>query len=515
MKSQDLRAVVRAFPSDLVQPEIKLFIISGADQEVSFSIKKNAASVGRSADNDIQITDPSVSQSHAMVYNENSKYAIEDPGSTNGILINNNPIAAGQKVQVEEGVPIVIGHVVISLGKRCSKDFLPAACFLNHLRKTDETKNSPSTDRRTDTDGKILKLIYSLSLTLLDTLDIETLGQKILASMFSYLKKVDAGCVLLFQGQSEELKEIAARSKPGIPNLDSNYIMPLVEQVMKEGKPVNITDDVFESEKRDPESMGIPQVRSILCVPLISKFKMRGAIIVQSLSLGHAFRKDDLSFTVGLSVPATLAIENALLFSKRKKAEEALKKARDGLEIAVRKRTAQLIKAKAEVEKLSITDEMSGLYNYRFFMQALETEYARAVRYNHLMGLMMIDIDYFKSINDNYGHQCGDSVIKELALLIKEYVRTTDIVARYGGDEMAVILPETTKENALDVADKLKRAAECFNFNWYGKSINISISLGLATAPDPEFRESCDLVAAADRALYQAKKAGRNLVVAV
>jgi diguanylate cyclase (GGDEF)-like protein len=158
---------------------------------------------------------------------------------------------------------------------------------------------------------------------------------------------------------------------------------------------------------------------------------------------------------------------------------------------------------------------MSGLYNYRYFMQSLETEYARAVRYNHLLGLMMIDIDHFKSINDSYGHQCGDSVIKEVSLLIKQYVRTTDIVARYGGDEMAVILPETSKKSALDVADKLKRAVECFNFNWCGKSVNVRISLGLAIAPNPAFKESFDLVNASDRALYKAKKAGRNLVVAI
>jgi pSer/pThr/pTyr-binding forkhead associated (FHA) protein len=88
MKSQDLRNVVHAFPSELVRPEIKLFIISGADQEGSFTIKKNTASVGRGSDNDIQITNQSVSPSHAMVYNENSKYAIEDLGSTNGTYVN-------------------------------------------------------------------------------------------------------------------------------------------------------------------------------------------------------------------------------------------------------------------------------------------------------------------------------------------------------------------------------------------------------------------------------------------
>jgi diguanylate cyclase (GGDEF)-like protein len=514
MNRQNISDLVRTLPSKQAQPEIKLFII-GADQEDCLTIKNSTASVGKSFGNDTQINNQFVSRRHAMADSENSKYSIEDLGTTNRILINNNPIAANQKVQVEEGVPIVIGDVVISLGRRCSKDFLPANWLVNHSQKKDETSNYLSNDRRTRTDRETLKLIYSLSMTMLDTLDIDKLGKNILACMFSYLKKVDSGHVLFVQGGSEKLIKIATRSKQGVRNLEMNYISTLVKQVMKEGKPINITDDVIENEKNTSENKRIPRVRSVLCVPLIRKSRIRGAIVLQSLSIGHAFRKEDISFTVGLCVPATLAIENALLYSKRKKAEDALKKAHDGLEIAVRKRTSDLVKAKEEVEKLSITDEMSGLYNYRYFMQSLETEYARAVRYNHLLGLMMIDIDHFKSINDSYGHQCGDSVIKEIALLIKQYVRTTDIVARYGGDEMAVILPETTKKSALDVADKLKGAVECFNFNWRGKSLNVRISLGLAIAPNPEFKESFDLVNASDRALYQAKKAGRNLVVAI
>ena len=515
MNRKNTSGVVRTLPSRHTEPEIKLFIISGADQEDCLSIKNSTASAETSFGNDTQIDNQFMSGSHALAVNENCNYTIEDLGATNRVFINNNPVDPRQKVAVEEGAPIVIGDVIISLGKRCSKDSLASTTLANRLQKRDETSNCASTDRRTNKDRETLELIYSLSLSLLNTLDVEKLGQKILACMFSYLKTVDSGHVLLVHGGSEKLVEIASRSKPGVQNLEKTFIATLVKQVMKEGKPINITDDVIENEKNTLESKRTSQVRSVLCVPLIRKSRIRGAIVVQSCSLGHAFRKDDISFTVGLSVPATLAIENALLYSKRKKAEEALKKAHDGLEIAVRKRTAELVKAKAEVEKLSITDEMSGLYNYRYFMQALETEYARANRYNHFVALMMIDIDYFKKINDTYGHQCGDSVIKELALLIRQYVRTTDIVARYGGDEMAVILPETTKERAMDVADKLKRAVDGFNFNWGGKSLNVSISVGLATAPDPEFKESFDLVNASDRALYKAKKAGRNLVVSL
>jgi diguanylate cyclase (GGDEF)-like protein len=124
-----------------------------------------------------------------------------------------------------------------------------------------------------------------------------------------------------------------------------------------------------------------------------------------------------------------------------------------------------------------------------------------------------MDIDYFKNLNDTYGHLCGDYVIKTVGKLLKSNVRTTDVVARYGGDELAVLLIETNTNSALGVAEKLKHQVGSHIFQWQSRQVSVSLSIGLATAPAPGIQEVFHLIEAADRALYQAKRAGRNAVV--
>jgi len=124
-----------------------------------------------------------------------------------------------------------------------------------------------------------------------------------------------------------------------------------------------------------------------------------------------------------------------------------------------------------------------------------------------------MDIDYFKNLNDTYGHLCGDYVIKAVSKLLKSNVRGTDLVARYGGDELAIMLIETDAESALEVAEKLKDQIESQTFKWHTNQLSVNLSIGVATAPAPDIREVNDLVQAADQALYQAKRAGRNTVV--
>jgi diguanylate cyclase (GGDEF)-like protein len=141
-------------------------------------------------------------------------------------------------------------------------------------------------------------------------------------------------------------------------------------------------------------------------------------------------------------------------------------------------------------------------------------EYKRAIRYQHRLSLLMIDIDYFKDFNDTFGHLCGDFVIKSVSQLLKANVRGTDVVARYGGDEAAVILIETNQEEALDVARKLKREIDEYPFKWQGQPLDVKVSIGLATSPAVGVQDSYDLLNAADRALYQAKRSGRNSVIA-
>ena len=194
--------------------------------------------------------------------------------------------------------------------------------------------------------------------------------------------------------------------------------------------------------------------------------------------------------------------------------EKRLQKASDHLEEAVMNRTSELKREKDNLERLSITDGLSGLYNYRYLIRSLESELRRAKRYDRTLALLLMDIDYFKNLNDSYGHRCGDYVIKTVSKLLKTNVRATDVVARYGGDELAVMLIETSTKSAHEVAEKLKKEIGSYLFQWQTNQLSVNVSIGLAVAPAPGIQEVSHLVEAADRALYQAKRAGRNAVVA-
>jgi diguanylate cyclase (GGDEF)-like protein len=254
-------------------------------------------------------------------------------------------------------------------------------------------------------------------------------------------------------------------------------------------------------------------VKSVICVPLVGKMGTRGAIYLQSVKVAHRFHEDDLFFLTGLSAPIALAIENALLHARSEQAEEKFQKASDDLEKEVMNRTSDLKKANENLEQLSITDGLSGLYNYRHLNRSLEAELRRAIRYQRTLALLLVDIDYFKNLNDSYGHRCGDYVIKMVGELLKSNVRATDVVARYGGDELAVMLIETSAKSSHEVAEKLKLEIGSHIFQWQTTELSVSVSIGLATAPAPGIQEVSHLVEAADRALYQAKRAGRNAVV--
>jgi diguanylate cyclase (GGDEF)-like protein len=169
------------------------------------------------------------------------------------------------------------------------------------------------------------------------------------------------------------------------------------------------------------------------------------------------------------------------------------------------------------LNEISIHDQLTGLFNRREMDRLLEQELERVHRYGHPFSLIMIDIDHFKSVNDQYGHPIGDQVLRWLADIMKARVRKTDRCIRFGGEEFAIILPETKKENALIVAEWLrKKIAESPFWVKYpdGTQVEISITISLGIADAPGYAKDKDrLIQAADQALYQAKKNGRNQVV--
>jgi diguanylate cyclase (GGDEF)-like protein len=177
-------------------------------------------------------------------------------------------------------------------------------------------------------------------------------------------------------------------------------------------------------------------------------------------------------------------------------------------------RIVELEETRNRLARLARTDDLTSLYNRRFFEEAIARELCRAQRYRREFSIVMLDIDRFKQFNDAHGHQTGDVLLQQLASLFTRQIRGNDLAVRYGGDEFALILPETSKPRAGIVADRLrKRIAEHGFLDGEARPIGqVTVSMGIATYPE-DSSEGQPLVEAADRRLYLAKRCGRDQVV--
>ena len=165
-----------------------------------------------------------------------------------------------------------------------------------------------------------------------------------------------------------------------------------------------------------------------------------------------------------------------------------------------------------KLHKLATTDGLTGLYNRRHFMELAHREFSRAARYKISMSLLMFDVDHFKSINDNYGHEVGDEVLITLARTSEHTLRSFDILGRLGGEEFAAVLPETNEETARTVAERLRSAIEEKLTATSQGSIHITVSLGLCAFDRCDVHSVDDMLRIADKGLYLAKENGRNRV---
>jgi diguanylate cyclase (GGDEF)-like protein len=165
----------------------------------------------------------------------------------------------------------------------------------------------------------------------------------------------------------------------------------------------------------------------------------------------------------------------------------------------------------AKLKETSFKDEVTGLYNRRFFSLRLEEEISRFRRFNHPVSVVVLDLDGFKSVNDEFGHAVGDETLRDVGQILMKHSRGINVVSRYGGDEFAVLLVETAKSGARLYADRIRQVVATFPYS-HGK--RVTASFGVASLPDDEASTSEELFRAADGALYAAKRAGKNQVVA-
>jgi len=172
----------------------------------------------------------------------------------------------------------------------------------------------------------------------------------------------------------------------------------------------------------------------------------------------------------------------------------------------------ELIKSNRQMGQLALRDSQTGLYNHRYLNEVIEPEFYRARRYGHPLSVIMLDIDYFKSINDVYGHDFGDLVLKQLAKYLKHMVRRYDIVVRYGGEEFVVLSPGTDRAKAMALAQRLLDAINLYNFGDKNHSVKLKLSIAAASYPEDSMKRGADLISMTDRILNKVKRAGGNKV---
>jgi diguanylate cyclase (GGDEF)-like protein len=252
------------------------------------------------------------------------------------------------------------------------------------------------------------------------------------------------------------------------------YSSSIVNDVVNKGKSIFSRDVIKDGSLNKTDSVMNLKIRSVMCVPLIAKQNgdIIGTVYVDNRSAGNIFSQEDLVLLESFSNLAGMAIENAHLY------------------------------------ELAIIDELTKCFVRRYFEQRLREEFSRAHRQSGSLSLLMIDVDSFKGVNDRYGHQAGDMVLREIAGAIKRNLRNYDLVARLGGDEFAIILPEVGFQDAYRVAEKIRNAAA--QLLYPGIQGKITLSIGIACFPLHHVANVDGLMKKADLALYKAKQLGRN-----
>jgi len=348
---------------------------------------------------------------------------------------------------------------------------------------------SSASDRRSTTDLGLnsLKPVLEVIKKINTELNLRKLITMILDTAIEFCN-AQRGTIVVFEGERFKIELSRDREKHELKRLEMGVSRTVLKLVRDSGKRV-----IAEDARQDPTLKIIDSVQdqsllSILCVPLRVKMRLIGAVYLDNSQVVGAFGAREIEIAEILTDHAAVAIDNALLHIK------------------------------------AIHDTLTNLFNHGHFEKRLDSEVARARRHGRPCGVLMMDIDDFKKVNDTYGHDAGNEVLKKVSRVLATTMRTDDlvarrgedretapVVARYGGDEFEIILPETGRDGVQRAAERILDAVHKEDFRYGEHAISLNFSIGGAVYPE-DAGDARELLLKADEALYAAKRAGKNRV---
>ncbi|MBE9531974.1 MAG: sensor domain-containing diguanylate cyclase [Proteobacteria bacterium] len=340
---------------------------------------------------------------------------------------------------------------------------------------------------RTD-DNTAIEKILAITTAASSSLQVSEIFTIIVNKVAEAMDAIDCSIVLLEKGGEagtvlESFKELPTENL----KLDLEKY-PELKKVLETRKPLSVPDISNHPLMRGVQSSvkGLSKI-SALIIPIVFDDPSLGTIFLRVKRADREFNDNEANLCRLVAEASFFSLKNANRFEELKKEKEKLK-------------------------EISISDPLTGIYNHNYFYQRLEEEFGRASRYGMPLSVVMMDIDNFKKINDTFGHRVGDKVLKKIANILKKSVRKSDLIARYGGEEFAEILTYTQKNGAAEEAERIRNLVSEITFTEENIELTVTLSLGVAEYHPDNTADSGELVNRADKALYQAKNAGKNCV---
>ena len=324
-------------------------------------------------------------------------------------------------------------------------------------------------------ESEVLKTLLEVSKLISSNYPIPKVIKRICGKLRKLLNTDDCSIMIL----NEQSRELAFSESSGLTPWEMKNIRFSLGEgvagwVAKHKRPVLIEDVRTDSRFKVVENQKRSMV-SMISAPLMVKRRVIGVVSLSTRNEGHSFTADELELVVLMSAHISLALENNRLY------------------------------------EISVLDGLTNIYNRRYLEQRLMEEVAYSKRYSKPLSVILMDIDFFKRLNDTYGHQAGDHVLQGVSKRLSDALREYDVIARYGGEEFAIILPTTPKLEGAAIAERLRTSICEAPFRFKDEDLSCSISLGVSALPD-DANDPESLIARADEALYKAKDSGRNQV---